>query len=724
MEKMRFCQYVARRRQALGKSQKQLAEELSYTPQAISRFESLNSGFPLQFIPNLCSSLDCSILDLSSRNLSNPKYGAIEPTFLDHLHEKIAKAREKDGRTQKELSESINITERSLRKYEKGESLPSFQVLESIADYLNVPLDTFFKKDEPQAPLSTIPPESIESKKKINLRFAWVFGSLAFLLIAFSISIPVAINALNNNNRNAYVDAQIGETSTVEVSSSNKGDEPLEAPLRYSFSQNKNAFESINDQVLLTIDYDDSTAYGDVLNNGHPAKVEFSKEYETFVRLQYEIIDAHHISVTLKNSTRAIFLPLSIIIDEEYFDGIFHVRVPSSSPLKFSSSDETPFYNATIDSPLTGPLQKDSPAFLNLGYLGKDGETIVYDDQVSPSYSLDFCPKTSSGYSENKSTLIKKKAKSSSYFIFYSTGRSQIAFSYIGGLRNGVYLLCFSIPVIEDSGSGESFNYALEPIEVTIEGEETDDSQLNCIEIKGDFSEFSYDEEERTYELVDPDGVYHLNEDDYMGRLHVELHTFPPNPLELPNVHPNPFALTRIDANHFSISVNNAYSGEGGHIIIYFDYIEFDGFIVCFRNRNSKTAVRSCFDDKPGFSFVNAYLTCPSHPDLKARRGETIDIDLVLVYLDGDETKEINIRGEGGYITREASGLCSYPLMYRSNSPQLDGDYIGSIEHTFSSRVLASSPKKNITPFIALGCFLEDDYYLFYPRLITIEFID
>ena len=134
---MRFSRYVQSLRTKRGITQKQLAEMLGFTPQAISRFESLDSHFDLTLLESLCKALDCSVLDMDQRNVDSPQYEFI-PMDLNAISTRIKSLREEKNLTQEALSASAKITVRSLRTYEKGEALPSYQTLELLSDALGV----------------------------------------------------------------------------------------------------------------------------------------------------------------------------------------------------------------------------------------------------------------------------------------------------------------------------------------------------------------------------------------------------------------------------------------------------------------------------------------------------------------------------------------------------------------------------------------------------------
>lgn len=55
----------------------------------------------------------------------------------------IKEFRKKKGYTQKELAEKVGISRTALIRYENGATSPNIEVIEKIADVLDVPLDNF-----------------------------------------------------------------------------------------------------------------------------------------------------------------------------------------------------------------------------------------------------------------------------------------------------------------------------------------------------------------------------------------------------------------------------------------------------------------------------------------------------------------------------------------------------------------------------------------------------
>lgn len=66
----------------------------------------------------------------------------------------IQKLRQEKGMTQLELAEKINYSDKSVSKWERGESLPDIVVLKSVADLFEVTLDYLVEEEHSQKPVT------------------------------------------------------------------------------------------------------------------------------------------------------------------------------------------------------------------------------------------------------------------------------------------------------------------------------------------------------------------------------------------------------------------------------------------------------------------------------------------------------------------------------------------------------------------------------------------
>ena len=75
--------------------------------------------------------------------------------------------RKSKGISQKELASYIDVSPSLVGMYEQGRRKPSFEILEAIADYFNINIDTLYGKDEIEEPyyLDPVVSESAQAVK-------------------------------------------------------------------------------------------------------------------------------------------------------------------------------------------------------------------------------------------------------------------------------------------------------------------------------------------------------------------------------------------------------------------------------------------------------------------------------------------------------------------------------------------------------------------------------
>ena len=79
----------------------------------------------------------------------------------------IQKLRQEKGMTQLELAEKLNYSDKSISKWERGESLPDIIVLKNLADLFEVPLD-YLVEEEHNEKFVRISKEEVNDKIKRN----------------------------------------------------------------------------------------------------------------------------------------------------------------------------------------------------------------------------------------------------------------------------------------------------------------------------------------------------------------------------------------------------------------------------------------------------------------------------------------------------------------------------------------------------------------------------
>lgn len=68
---------------------------------------------------------------------------------MNRFADMLSYLRRREGLSQQELAEKLGLAKSTISMYEKGARKPSFEMLEAIADYFNINMDTLVGNDKP-----------------------------------------------------------------------------------------------------------------------------------------------------------------------------------------------------------------------------------------------------------------------------------------------------------------------------------------------------------------------------------------------------------------------------------------------------------------------------------------------------------------------------------------------------------------------------------------------
>ena len=75
---------------------------------------------------------------------------------MSRFHENLRALRESRGLTQESLGNRLGVAKSTVSMYESGNREPSFEMVESIADFFNVPLSTLMDSAPPSDELGLL----------------------------------------------------------------------------------------------------------------------------------------------------------------------------------------------------------------------------------------------------------------------------------------------------------------------------------------------------------------------------------------------------------------------------------------------------------------------------------------------------------------------------------------------------------------------------------------
>lgn len=210
-------QFIKERRKELKLSQKDLADLLCLTPQAISFYENDSVRVPLDAYGPLSVVLKVSLNSLFDLNIENvaeekePKFSQSDfSAFLSYL-------REQKQVTLKVVCSVTGISMKKLSNYENNHQLPSVNDFVTLAKYYNVSYENLYycKKetleDKTELPVIDTPVVSTsaiaETKKTNNMTLRIVLISIITCLVIIAILFIIYY---------AIVNADVGDTPTFE----------------------------------------------------------------------------------------------------------------------------------------------------------------------------------------------------------------------------------------------------------------------------------------------------------------------------------------------------------------------------------------------------------------------------------------------------------------------------------------------------------------------------
>ncbi|MBQ2070162.1 MAG: helix-turn-helix transcriptional regulator, partial [Bacilli bacterium] len=212
MQKESLGRYIASVRKKKGKTQKDLADALAYTPQAISKFEIGDGSLPLDIVISVCEYLDISLDSLFLRE-EEPKPFDNSVKNLSGLGDKLKAIREDNRLSQDDWGNRLGISPKTIRKYEKDEQLPSFLAFEAYCEQKGV---------LPSAILLSQQGISAKPIKKKPTRLVIISAIAAAVAVSAGVGIPLGVY-LANKPSSSY---EPGVSSSInEPSTSSQGEE-------------------------------------------------------------------------------------------------------------------------------------------------------------------------------------------------------------------------------------------------------------------------------------------------------------------------------------------------------------------------------------------------------------------------------------------------------------------------------------------------------------------
>ena len=346
--KERFSSYVATMRKARGLTQRELGERLGFTPQGISRFESIDSGFDLSLLVPLLKTLDLSLEDVNERKKEGTHYQEID-IDLASIPDKIKSLRQEKGLSQEALGERIGSTGRSIRSYESGDSLPSFQALERIAEACEVSIFSLLliaASSPSESPLAVMLEEGNPPKPSIiaprpapfwkSRRFL-LFTLSALFVISVAVVTPFIVHSLSHEKENGF--GRESSSSSLSSSSESSSSSAKPSPNYLDAQASQMEFHAIGESVEVTLLDPDGIFLLDEMKK-EDCTLSTASGWED-LELSIEALDLGKFQVTLLGGFSGGFAFLDASIQDTLYPSILYLRYVSGEEMTIQGTDVT-----------------------------------------------------------------------------------------------------------------------------------------------------------------------------------------------------------------------------------------------------------------------------------------------------------------------------------------------------------------------------------------------
>ena len=116
------------------------------------------------------------------------------------IGEIILHRRKELGMTQKQLAEKLNVTDRSISRWECGVNLPDVETLKTVAKILDVPI-SYFYEDVEEKEINYTEEYDYEKIKEFKLKS---IISLVLLVSSFGVTVIAKLLILNSKYKDHY----------------------------------------------------------------------------------------------------------------------------------------------------------------------------------------------------------------------------------------------------------------------------------------------------------------------------------------------------------------------------------------------------------------------------------------------------------------------------------------------------------------------------------------
>lgn len=123
------------------------------------------------------------------------------------LDQKLVRLRKKEGLSQADVSEKLNVSRQAVTKWETGGSRPSTRNLQSLSKLYSVPLEYLLDEKEDELPaISPVGPSAEHGTEQKAQRTKWIRRSLIVVLILALVICCIFLYLDLDKREESYID--------------------------------------------------------------------------------------------------------------------------------------------------------------------------------------------------------------------------------------------------------------------------------------------------------------------------------------------------------------------------------------------------------------------------------------------------------------------------------------------------------------------------------------
>ena len=200
---MEIKDFIKARRKQLKMSLQTLGDAISYTPQAIARFENGKVKVDIRLIDDLIKALNVSLTTFLNGDIDNiVTYNEDKKFDEEKFLQTYKYYKEKCKISQSDLASKLNINKNRMSKIDRGISFPTIEEFKLLCEIFNISYETLYYGiiEEPYIESNNDSKQKTKSLNKINKVFLSLF--IIFFILFGGSTVGLIISNINDTDKN------------------------------------------------------------------------------------------------------------------------------------------------------------------------------------------------------------------------------------------------------------------------------------------------------------------------------------------------------------------------------------------------------------------------------------------------------------------------------------------------------------------------------------------